>query len=416
MAFNARFQRPSQVLLDGMLSVILLMCGPVFAVPSSVVVSFDNFREKVVLEQLDNNLFQLANTQLQIQLAPRLIVKIARNTAPSKLQHGLTARAQISELFLMRQEQYLLLTFTDIEQALAALTQLQRDPLVLLVQPDVQQKKLQAHSNIVAQPELTKSALPDYIQWAKTRLHWHAQAGKGVTVAMIDDGYDFSHPEFGHIKLALHYDFNQKKLVERQSGQSLRQHGTKVAGVLFAGHNGVAPEGIVPAATVVAIAQPDTWTSHTLQSFYLAYLAGADVINCSWHSRWLLQPLVDVVNELVIAGRKGKGTAIVFAAGNEGKQLTAGMHEAAIENVMTVGANDSNGQPLLSSNFGAMVDFWVYGGDSMTTANSGLYLRFSGTSLSAAIVSGYLALLLSHNPELQLKQAQQQLANMLEIE
>lgn len=186
--------------------------------------------------------------------------------------------------------------------------------------------------------------------------------------------------------------------------------------MLFAAHNGIAPEGLVPAASIVAIAQPDTWTSQTLQSFYLAYLAGADVINCSWHSRWLLEPVVDVVNELAIAGRQGKGTAVVFAAGNEGKQLTAHMHEAGIEKAITVGAHDKAGQPLPTSNFGSMIDFWVFGGRTISTDQSGSYASFAGTSLSAAIVSGYMALLFSQDQTLTLQQAQQQLAYLMEAE
>jgi len=415
VSYQSQIQGHYFKLRDSMLVLALLMCFPVFATPQSDIVRFANLSQDLVFKRLDKNLFQLQSSSLQVQLAPRLIVKVSRATAASQLKQRIAAEVQVSELFLMQQEQYLLLSFTDIEQAIAALRQLQQDPLVLLVQPDLKQKRVQAQLKSAAQPDLSEAPLTAYVQWAKAHLNWNADAGKGVTVAVIDDGFDFSHPEFGQSDIALHYDFNQKKMLNSQTELSEGQHGTKVAGVLFAAQNGVAPEGLVPAATLVAIAQPDTWTSHTLQSFYIAYLAGADVINCSWHSRWLLQPVVDVVNELAAIGRQGKGTAVVFAAGNEGKQLTAQMHEAAIASAITVSAYDRYGQPLPKSNFGAMVDLWAFGGPAVSTAPKGQYGRFTGTSLSAAIVSGYMALLFSRYPELQLKQAQQQLADLMEL-
>lgn len=412
---QSQIQRRYLMLHGSIVFLALLVCFPVFAMSQSVVVRFDNLSQDLVLKRLDKNLFQVQNSALQVQLAPRLIVKVSRATPASVLKQRIAGEVQISELFLMRQEQYLLLSFTDMEQALAALHQLQQDPLILLVQPDLQQKRVQAQLKIAAQTDLTETALPAYVQWAKAHLNWNAGAGKGVTVAVIDDGFDLSHTEFGQLGIALHYDFNRKKLLNSQTEHSRGQHGTKVAGVLFAAQNGVAPEGLVPAATLVAIAQPDTWTSHTLQSFYIAYLAGADVINCSWHSRWLLQPVVDVVNELAVAGRQGKGAAVVFAAGNEGKQLTSEMHEAAIASAITVAADDKYGQPLPKSNFGAMVDLWAFGGPAVSAAPAGQYGSFAGTSLSAAIVSGYMALLFSRYPELQLEQAQQQLADLMEL-
>ena len=414
VSYQSQIQDHYFKLRDSVLLLALMMCFPVFAIPQSDIVRFANLSQDLVFKRLDKELFQLQSSALQVQLAPRLIVKVSRATAASQLKQRIAAEVQVSELFLMQQEQYLLLSFADMEQALAALPQLQQDPLVLLVQPDLQQKRVQAQLKSAAQSDLSEAPLPAYVQWAKAHLNWNAGAGKGVTVAVIDDGFDLSHPEFGQSDIALHYDFNQKKMLGSQTEQSQGQHGTKVAGVLFGAQNGIAPEGLVPAATLVAIAQPDTWTSHTLQSFYIAYLAGADVINCSWHSRWLLQPVVDVVNELSVAGRRGKGTAVVFAAGNEGKQLTAQMHEASIASAITVAAYDRYDQPLPKSNFGAMVDLWVFGGHAVSTATSGQYGSFAGTSLSAAIVSGYMALLFSRCPELQLKQAQQQLADLME--
>lgn len=397
--------------------VVLMLCSfivtPAQAAVDTINLRFDNLSRQVVLKPLQDSLYQVENSQVQVRLAPRLIVKIPNSMPVSQLQQRLPRSLNITTLFVMRRTQYLLVTFSTMAQTLQAMTQLQRDRQILLVQPDLQQKKSWTQIT-VATPESATASEPDYLQWAAQNLGWPANQGQGSTVAIIDDGFDLSHVEFNQVKTALHYDFKQKKIITHPSAQQQGQHGTKVAGVLFARHNQIAPEGIVPAATFIAITQPDTWTSHTLQSFYLAHLAGADVINCSWHSRWLLQPVVDVVDELAEAGRMGKGTAVVFAAGNEGRELTAELHEAAIRSAISVGALDRNGDPLPKSNFGAMVDLWATGEPRTSTTNNGHYGFFAGTSLSAAVISGYLALMFSADPQLRLQQAQQQLSNKME--
>lgn len=385
------------------------------------VLAFRNFSEPVLLELQDDGLYQRHGSRLKVQLAPRLIVKTASNTNAAEVAALSPDVTRITDLFLMQKERYFLLHFSSQGQALQALKILQQQPLIHLVQPDLQQQKTRAEldaglgNTLVAQVKIN-TELPAYIQRVQQQGLWPGRGGEGVTVAVIDDGFFLAHSEFSQLHTKLYYDFSSKKLlgIDSPSTGVSGSHGTKIAGILFAAHNQQLPEGLVPKANFVGINQPDTWTSQTLQSFYIAYLAKADVINCSWHSQWLLEPVQDVVDELSRYGRAGKGTAVIFAAGNEGKLLIPGMHEASIKSAIVVGATNAHGKPLKTSNFGESVDVWMSGEKITSTDASGSYSYFAGTSLSAVIVSGYVALTINSNPLMDLAQIQTQLIKIFE--
>ncbi|PTA48516.1 hypothetical protein C9I43_15620 [Shewanella morhuae] len=396
-----------------LVALLFLLSAPASLYAQGYSVAFKNFAEEVVFEQALNGFYQLQGATLKVQLAPRLIVKVARQTTNAELMTWAPDATQITDLFLMQQYRYVLLHFTENAQALQALDKLQQQPLITLVQPDLQQQRMKAASLLgdVTEQDLS---LPFYLRLAQNKGLWPGRGGAGVTVAVIDDGFALQHPEFSQLHTRFYYDFSSKKIVN--AGVSIDgvvgQHGTMIAGILFGAHNRKLPEGLVPNADFVGISQADTWTSHTLQSFYLAYLAKADVINCSWHTQWLLEPVQDVVDELSRYGRGGKGAAVIFAAGNEGQHIEARMHEASISSAIVVGANNTEGMPLKFSNFGGFVDFWAFGGPVISAAHNQDYSYFSGTSLAAAITTGYVALLLERDPSLSSAQLQSQLKQL----
>jgi subtilisin family serine protease len=165
-------------------------------------------------------------------------------------------------------------------------------------------------------------------------------------------------------------------------------HGTLVAGVIFASHNNFGANGIAPKSSFIAIRQPYNTTSQTILAFTLAKLAKADIINCSWNSPHLLEPVYDVLNHYT------KDIAIVFSAGNNSKRLIKNKTEASMDSVITVGNSEQY------SNYGEIVDIKTYS-HTYTTKAGGGYVEFSGTSASAPIVTGLLALYLSSGLSLQ---------------
>jgi len=74
-----------------------------------------------------------------------------------------------------------------------------------------------------------------------------------------------------------------------------------------------------------------------------------------------------------------------------------------------VAASDEHFNRLASSNYGNSVDLLVYGGLVRAPSTRGDYVRFSGTSLAAAITSGLAALLLSQQADLSLVQLEDKL-------
>src|SRR5690606_19462091 len=144
--------------------------------------------------------------------------------------------------------------------------------------------------------------------------------------------------------------------------------------------------------------------------------AGAWVINNSWGAsggdpRFQLSNFgVGVIPQLVRAafdyaetdGRGGKGTVILFAAGNSNEIVN---DYGAYESVLAVAAVDDQGLKSYYSNFGVAVDIAApsnggLNGITTTAAPSGYTNSFGGTSSACPFASGVAGLILSANPEL----------------
>jgi len=371
-------------------------------------ITFRNFSQDVVLEKVSTDTFRLKDSELTFQLSDRIILK-SKQLAKSELLTLHPNIASVISLFESQQGNYYQLTIGSIDSLPDVIEYLQNIPGIDLVQPDILQLQTQSEEQtkkLALQSEPLRSVIPAY---------WKATKGAGVKIAVIDDGFDLTHEDLFTVNTAFSYDLHQRTL-QAEPTIKLDAHGTKIAGVIFAAHNDIGITGIAPEAELIAVRHVDTWTSKTLISFHLARLAGADIINASWHSQWLLQPIADAVTELAENGREGKGIAVVFAAGNQGKKILPFSTEAAIDQALVVGALNRRGQRLPNSNHGDSVDMFVYGGSLRTTLPDNEYGEFAGTSLSAAIVSGTAALLLSENPDLTLAQLQQRLLAQKGIE
>jgi subtilisin family serine protease len=334
--------------------------------------------------------------------------------------------SKVIELFNGTTNKYFSLELKDatkIAQVLHELQQMQKllpNSGIVLVQPDILQ--LHSKAEAIITPNKTayfseKNSLNDspYIDLLDLQSLWKKTKGKGVKIAIIDDGIFLEHSDLKHITPIFSYDVERKKLSSTPQS-AIDKHGTKVAGIIFSAHNNVGISGIAPEAELISIRQPDTWTSNTLLSFQLAKLAGAQIINCSWHSQLLLQPIADIIDDLAENDRQGKGIFVVISAGNNGKEIIKDSIESAIKSAIVIGASGKNFQRLAFSNYGNSVDMFTYGQIVKTTLSSGGYGVFAGTSLAAAIVSGLSALLLSQNSDLTVNQLSHQLKLITEPE
>lgn len=228
-----------------------------------------------------------------------------------------------------------------------------------------------------AQYALAKLRLPQ----AHTLAH-----GANVTVAVIDSSIDARHPELAH-SVADNFD-------ALGSTEGPHVHGTGIAGAIVA-HAKLM--GSAPEARIIAIRAFGGTTGGAQSSSYvilrsLNYAAehGAQIVNMSFAGP------KDAVIERAIAATAGRGLVLIAAAGNAGAKSPP-LYPAANPNVIAVSATDQQDKLFTASNRGNYIALAAPGVDIFLPAPDGKYQMTSGTSFSAAYVSGVAALLLERN-------------------
>ncbi|GLR86818.1 S8 family serine peptidase [Bradyrhizobium iriomotense] len=210
--------------------------------------------------------------------------------------------------------------------------------------------------------------------------------GANVTVAVIDSGIDTSHPELAN-SIADNFDALGSK-------EGPHVHGTGIAGAIVS-HARLM--GSAPEARIIAIRAFGGTTGGAESSSYvilrsLNYAAehGAQIVNMSFAGP------KDAVIERAIAATAARGLVLVAAAGNAGAKSPP-LYPAANPNVIAVSATDAQDKLFSASNRGSHIALAAPGVDIFLPAPDGKYQMTSGTSFSAAYVSGVAALLLERN-------------------
>lgn len=130
-----------------------------------------------------------------------------------------------------------------------------------------------------------------------------------------------------------------------------------------------------------------------------AWMNEADVINNSWGCKTRSQLIDDAIENALTHGRNGKGTIVVFSAGNEGRNKVA-YPANSHPDILVVGAIDKDGSKWINSNTGDSLDLVAPGRGILSTKIHSEPGYLSGTSMAAPYVSGVAALVLSRNPYL----------------
>jgi len=240
-------------------------------------------------------------------------------------------------------------------------------------------------------------------------------SGKGVKIAVIDDGLDVGHEDLKDAVIAT-YDIGTNSTNVAHSTQD-GYHGTAVTGIIAARINQKGIAGIANKSQIIFLKYKKYMSdSEIVELFNKAENFGADIINNSWGTGDVSDAVKNKIIDLANNGRGGKGTIIVFASGNTGTNM--GNDESAIPEVISVGATNSDNLRASYCNYGANLDVMAPGGESLgiTTlddmGNKGVGISnedyilyddnsaFAGTSASTPIVSGIIALMLEKNPNL----------------
>jgi subtilisin family serine protease len=120
---------------------------------------------------------------------------------------------------------------------------------------------------------------------------------------------------------------------------------------------------------------------------------GAQIVNMSFAGP------KDALIERGIAAALAKGIVMVAASGNAGPKSPP-LYPAAAAGVIAVSATDAQDRLFGASNRGAYIAIAAPGVDLLLPAPDGKYQMTSGTSFSAAYVSGLAALMLERNAAL----------------
>jgi len=252
-----------------------------------------------------------------------------------------------------------------------------------------------AERDMILKPEATANDPYYASEWHLTTIGapgaWDTSGGSGITIAILDSGVDASHPDLAG-KLVAGWNFYDNNATT----SDVYGHGTMVAGSAAAyTNNSVGVAGVAGGATIMPIRVTDTSGSG-----YLSYMAsgltwaadhGAKVANLSFEAAGGYSTVQTAAQYM-----KNKGGLVTTAAGNAGAQQTFTYSDTNI----VVAATDGSDTRASWSNYGDFVSVAAPGVSIYTTIAGGSYGAVSGTSFSAPITAGVVALMMAANPTL----------------
>ncbi|MGQ9780687.1 MAG: S8 family serine peptidase [Nitrososphaeria archaeon] len=173
--------------------------------------------------------------------------------------------------------------------------------------------------------------------------------GKGIKIAVVDTGVNYSLPVLGGGIGAGYKVLGGYDLVDRdRDPMDLDGHGTSVAAII-AGKDekliGVAPDANILAYRAVT-ERRETSSALIVQSIDRAVSDGADVINLSLGSEGS-----ESVLGVAIANAVSAGVVVVAAAGNSGPSTRTIEYPSSLSNVISVGASSNINSSSLKAEF-----------------------------------------------------------------
>ena len=234
---------------------------------------------------------------------------------------------------------------------------------------------------------------------------WNYATGRGVVIAIIDEGVDLTHDDLKANRSLESYDADSGML----GAQLYGDHGTHCAGIAAAGrNNGIGITGVAPDAKIMAISasfyNEDLCAYRHADAINWAWKHGADVISCSWSCPHE-QMVVEAIDSALVKGRNGLGCVVVKSAGNDQQISFPGY----VNGVIPVASIQKSGTHY-NRVHGPEMFISAPGAGIVSTIRYNKYRANSGTSMAAPHVSGVAALMLEANPALTVSKVREILA------
>ncbi|KAJ4948595.1 hypothetical protein JOQ06_020128 [Pogonophryne albipinna] len=247
--------------------------------------------------------------------------------------------------------------------------------------------------------------------------------GKGVTVAIMDDGIDYLHPDLAsNYNADASYDFssNDPFPFPRYTDDWFNSHGTRCAGeVSAAANNNICGVGVAYNSKVAGIRMLDQpFMTDIIEASSISHMPQViDIYSASWGPtddgktvdgprELTLQAMADGVNK----GRGGKGSIYVWASGDGGSYddcncdgYASSMWTISINSAINDGRTalyDESCSSTLASTFSNGRKRNPEAGVATTDLYGNCTLRHSGTSAAAPEAAGVFALAIEANPDL----------------
>jgi subtilisin family serine protease len=217
-----------------------------------------------------------------------------------------------------------------------------------------------------------------------------ANLGSGISVAVIDSGVNYKHPD-----LAPNYRGGHDFVNDDSDPMDDNGHGTHVAGTIAAIKDGKGVVGVAPAAGFYALKVLGSGGSGSYSDIIAALNWAVD------HDIKIASMSLGGSSSSTSLGNAVKsaydsGVLLVAAAGNDGANSI--LYPAAYSQVIAVGATDGSNRKASFSNYGSKIELVAPGVSIRSTVGSG-YAVYSGTSMATPHVSGVAALVLSADPD-----------------
>ncbi|CAH0553623.1 unnamed protein product [Brassicogethes aeneus] len=246
-------------------------------------------------------------------------------------------------------------------------------------------------------------------------------SGKDVRISILDDGIEYTHDDLiDNYDPDISYDCNQEDLdpIPRYDVHKSNSHGTRCAGeVAMTANNKICGVGIAFNSKIGGVKMLDGLVTDRIEGTALGYaLDLVDIYSASWgpkdDGKTVDGPgrlAKESLEKGITMGRNGRGSIYVWASGNGGSKGDNCNCDGYLASIFTISIGSASqkgefpwyGEECASTlavtySSGAYKDQMI----ATTDLNNECTIKHTGTSASAPLAAGIIALALEVNPNL----------------